>query len=213
MRSTFPIVHPPSLFSPFWPILGCWLTFALVSIVWAKGSGPLSTSPSTSHCARWHFCLAPSLPSSPLAAPRRGWWMGPVYEAAATTVINQTRVTVICCLAPGPQSISHRRLEEPHIQFVSPLYIHIRGQREFDGERQRCKELEGSWNMVLQYISQRRDCDCQDRRLGEEWCQEDQEKTWPRWKSNQVFYSEVCELIPAPPWHPKWSAHFPDEPN
>lgn len=68
--------------------------------------------------------------------------MGPVYEAAATTVINQTRVTVICCLAPGPQSISHRRLEEPHIQFVSPLYMHIRGQRELDGERQRCKELE-----------------------------------------------------------------------
>lgn len=32
--------------------------------------------------------------------------MGPVYEAAATTVINQTWVTVICCLVPDPQSIS-----------------------------------------------------------------------------------------------------------
>ena len=33
--------------------------------------------------------------------------MGPVYEAAASTVINQTWVAGICYLAPGLQSISH----------------------------------------------------------------------------------------------------------
>lgn len=48
--------------------------------------------------------------------------MGPVYEAAATTVINQTWVTVICCWVPGLQSISRYRLEEPHIQFVCTYY-------------------------------------------------------------------------------------------
>lgn len=54
--------------------------------------------------------------------------MEPVYEAAATAVINQSWVTEICCWAPDPQSVSHYWLKGgqrvAHIQFISAHHIH-----------------------------------------------------------------------------------------
>lgn len=102
------------LIFPFWLIHSHWLTFALVSRVWAKASGPPSCKPSSSPVACWHIHPVISLHSSPSVFPRRSWWMGPVYEAAATAMINQVLVTVICCLEQDLQSIPDCGSKEAH---------------------------------------------------------------------------------------------------
>lgn len=99
MRAADPGGHWPT----FCPFLRFWLHSTLVSSVRAKASGPVSTGLTTSHLFMWHFCTqGPDFLSSPPTVCRRFWWIGPVYEASATVVINQTRVTVICRRPPGP---------------------------------------------------------------------------------------------------------------
>lgn len=77
---------------------------ALVSKVKAKASSHSTLPPHSSSCS----------PLSLLSgSPRRSWWMTSVYEAAATTIINQAQVTLICRLASCLQSRPHCRSKKP----------------------------------------------------------------------------------------------------
>lgn len=72
------------LLSLFWPILSYWRTFPLVSRVWAKTCGPYPAASMPLTFPDDTFTRFPACPLTPPVAPRRNWWMGPIYEAAAT---------------------------------------------------------------------------------------------------------------------------------